>query len=335
MNQSHNIAIIGAGISGLACATALNTAGYRVTTFEKSRGVSGRLGTRVTDNWQCDHGAQYFTASNTEFALEVQRWQQAGVAALWQPSLQMFDGDKFSQKSSTKNRYIGVPTNSAPAKFLAQSLNIQTNVTVDKIERQDNSWQLSSVEHGLNPQLFDALILAIPAPQAQILLNQCAPNLATIAASVKMRGCWTLMCQFNNQLNLPFDGLFINNNLLSWVARDGAKQGRASPAKASTSQINQTETWVLHANSEWSETHIEDAPDVVANLMLSAFIQLGGEKPATFTAHRWRYADCLAYLNIACAWDANLQLGLCGDWLNGGKVQGAWLSGLLLAQKIL
>ena len=69
MNQTHNIAIIGAGISGLACATALNTAGYRVTTFEKSRGVSGRLGTRVTDNWQCDHGAQYFTASNTEFAL--------------------------------------------------------------------------------------------------------------------------------------------------------------------------------------------------------------------------------------------------------------------------
>lgn len=333
MNRSHNIAIVGAGISGLACATALNNAGCRVTIFEKSRGVSGRLSTRVTDNWQCDHGAQYFTAQNPQFALEVLRWQQAGVASLWQPRLQVFDGVNFSAKPSTKNRYIGVPTNSAPAKFLAQSLNIQTNYTIDKIERQDNGWLLSSMEHGLILQPFDKLILAIPAPQAQVLLDICAPVLAKIAAGVKMRGCWTLMCQFNSQLNLPFDGLFINNNLLSWVARDSAKQGRTSIGQ--TIQTNQTETWVLHASSEWSEAHIEDAPDLVASLMLKAFIQLGGEMPATFTAHRWRYADCMEYLNIACAWDANLQLGLCGDWLNGGKVQGAWLSGHSLAQKIL
>jgi len=26
---------------------------------------------------------------------------------------------------------------------------------------------------------------------------------------------------------------------------------------------------------------------------------------------------------------------MCGDWLNGGKVQGAWLSGLTLAHKMI
>ena len=144
MNPSQNIAIIGAGISGLACATALNNAGCRATIFEKSRGVSGRLSTRVTDNWQCDHGAQYFTAQSPQFALEIQRWQQAHVAERWQPRLQVFDGINFSEKLTTKNRYIGVPSNNAPAKFLAKNLNIQTNFTINKIERVADKWQFSS-----------------------------------------------------------------------------------------------------------------------------------------------------------------------------------------------
>jgi hypothetical protein len=30
-----------------------------------------------------------------------------------------------------------------------------------------------------------------------------------------------------------------------------------------------------------------------------------------------------------------MRLGLCGDWLHGGKVEGAWLSGRALAQQVL
>lgn len=35
-------------------------------------------------DWQCDHGAQYFTASNTEFRSQVSAWEQAGAAQVWQ-----------------------------------------------------------------------------------------------------------------------------------------------------------------------------------------------------------------------------------------------------------
>lgn len=332
MKIKPRIAIIGAGISGLACATVLKNAGFNVTVFEKSKGVSGRISTRVTDDWQCDHGAQYFTASDAQFTAEVQRWQQAGVAAEWQPRLQVFDGVSFAAKESTvntaKTRYVGVPRNTAPAKYLAQSLNVKVATTINKIERNGSVWQLLSKEHGkLTPQ-FDALILAIPSPQAQALLQQPAPALAGVAASVIMRGCWALICQFNYPLALPFDGLFVNNHLLSWVARDSAKPGRNHPA-------NNRETWLLHASSEWSEAHIEDDAETVAALMLAAFIELGGEMPQTYTSHSWRYAECVDYLKLGCVWDADLQLGLCGDWLNGGKVQGAWLSGQLLAKKLL
>ncbi|NJD31069.1 MAG: FAD-dependent oxidoreductase, partial [Gammaproteobacteria bacterium] len=41
-----NIAVIGGGIAGLACARALARADAQVTVFERSRGLGGRLGTR-------------------------------------------------------------------------------------------------------------------------------------------------------------------------------------------------------------------------------------------------------------------------------------------------
>lgn len=319
------LAIIGAGISGLACATQLKKLGFNVTIFEKSKGVSGRMSTRTKDDWQCDHGAQYFTASDGAFAAEVQRWQQAGVADVWQPILQAFDGENFSVKKSTKVRYVGTPRQTSPAKWLAQSLNVQAATTINQVNFINNQWQLASNEHGAITQTFDALILAIPSVQAQALLQISAPTLATVAASVKMQGCWTLMCRFNDALNLPFDGLFITNNLLSWVARDSAKPGR---------NVN-NETWVLHASNQWSEAHIEDDAETVAAQMIGALISLGGKMPQTYTAHRWRYADCANYLALGNVWDADLKLGLCGDWLNGGKVQGAWLSGHNLAQKLV
>lgn len=330
----QQVAIIGAGIAGLACANALQNAGLAVTLFEKSRGPSGRLSTRLAANWQCDHGAQYFTARDAEFLTEVQRWQQAGVATVWQPRLQQYDGQDFMPKVSSSARYIGMPANTAPARFLAETLVIKSETTINKIQRLptaelNQGWQLSSLEHGKIDRIFDAVILALPAPQCAPLLQQVAPDMAAVATSVIMRGCWSLMCQFDTRLALDFDGLFINGQLLSWIARDSAKPGRLGLHNRGM------ETWLVHANSEWSEAHIEDDPQQVAMLMLNAFVKISGVKPIAHTLHRWRYADCIAYLALGAVWDQAAQIGLCGDWLNQGKVQGAWLSGNCLAKKLL
>ena len=59
------IAIIGAGIAGLTCAHMLKK--YNPIIFEKSRGIGGRLATRYSDQYQFDHGAQYFTVKDKEF----------------------------------------------------------------------------------------------------------------------------------------------------------------------------------------------------------------------------------------------------------------------------
>jgi len=65
------IAIIGAGISGLALANTIKN-NADVELFEKSRGFGGRVATRRANDFNFDHGAQFFKAKTLEFQNYIQ-----------------------------------------------------------------------------------------------------------------------------------------------------------------------------------------------------------------------------------------------------------------------
>lgn len=338
--EAAPIAVIGAGIAGLACAELLAQAGQRVEVFDKSRGPAGRMSTKRGDDagvaWQCDQGAQYFTVRDADFHAQVQRWVQAGAAALWPGRIGSHGVSGFVPSSTALARYVGTPRMTAPANYLMRTLRelaappmpVQFHLqsAVQALEAQGGAWQLRTLEAGVLPQSYRAVLLAMPAPQAVALLNPVAPDGAALAASATMSGCWAVMLRCSAAVNLPIDGAFIDGGPLSWIARDSSKPGRTGP-----------ETWLLHASAEWSEAHIEDAAASVCAALLQAFAALGGPDPASVqaTAHRWRYADSAPALTAGCWWNADARLGACGDWLNGGKVEGAWLSGRALARSAL
>ncbi|RKR27051.1 hypothetical protein C8C93_2313 [Acidovorax sp. 93] len=326
------IAIVGAGLAGLSCAQALLQAGHTVHVFDKARGPSGRMSTRRAEDdsgpWQCDHGAQYFTARDPAFRAEVARWQQAGVAALWDARLASFDGTAWTTPATSLERFVGTPRMTSPAAWLVQHLGepalAQWQTTVQRLDHTEGGWAITSAEHGLHSPRYSAVLLAVPAPQAVPLLTPLAPAGAALAASARMRGSWAVMLRYAGPVALPWEGAFINTGPLRWVARDSSKPGRTGQ-----------ETWLLHASPEWSEAHIEDSAESVTTALLAAFAALGGPAPLAATAHRWRYADTEPALTQGSWWNAQMRLGLCGDWLHGGKVEGAWLSGRALAQQVL
>jgi hypothetical protein len=318
------VAVIGAGIAGLACATALQQAGLAVRVFDKSHGAGGRMSTRRGEDWQCDHGVQYFTARDALFRDEVNRWQHAGVVSLWQPRLAVLPDPAHHTQLDPPQRFVGTPGMSAPARWLARRLNLTTLTTVRQLQRRDDGWRLFSDEHGWLPTPHAAVVLALPAPQCVPLLQAAARELAAQAAQIVMRGNWTLMLRYDHPTALPFDAAFVNDGPLRWVACDSSKPGRDGET-----------CWVLHASPEWSDAHLEDTPEAVSEILLAAFAQLGAPSPAAWSAHRWRYADANPALNVGALWQADSGIGVCGDWLNGGKVEGAWLSGQSLAQRIM
>lgn len=323
-SKQISVAIIGAGISGLSCATRLQKLGFEVEVYEKSRGVSGRMSTRNGDDWNADHGAQYFTARDPLFIEELNHWIQSEAASIWHPRLKVFKEGQWHNSIASEYRYVGTPNMTAPGKFLARNLSIQLNQTIDHIAFEKGKWSLHSIEGGDIQKQFDWLVLALPASQALALTQQMDMKIKGLVSNANMQGCWTVIVSPDQNLNTDFDAAFVNNEIISWISRNNSKPNRIG-----------REVWTIHANPQWSQEWIELDRDAAAKLILDCAKKLGLDFGRSKNSiHRWRYAS--GHINPASGPIINqdLKLGFCGDWLHGGRVEGAWLSGYELASQI-
>jgi len=323
MKQIRSVAVIGAGVAGLACASTLQAGGLEVHVFEKSRGVGGRMSTRRSDGWQCDHGAQYFTATDPAFAAEVQRWICQGAAAPWPMRLASIGPQREMTMIDSSDRYVGTPRMTSPASLMAASLNIRLQTTVSAIERREGLWHLNSLENGPLGHGVDALVLAAPAPQAAHLSRGRGISFESRISQATMLPCWAVMAQ-TNDADPGFDAAFIEASPLSWIACNSSKPGREG-----------SRTWLLHANPQWSQRHLEEPEEIVISELAAVFREITGLSILTRTAHRWRYAMADEALDDGFLFDRDMQAGACGDWTHSNRVQGAWLSGTLLARAML
>ena len=328
------VAVIGAGLSGLACAERLIGRGWPVTVFDKGRAPGGRMATRRADAGggaedagpRFDHGAQYFTARDPRFRGRVDGWVAQGVAAPWTGRIVRI-GKDGNVEESPGERFVGTPGMTAPARLLARSVAPRSGVRVAEVIPGDDGWRLRD-EAGRDLGSYGRVAVAVPSPQAVPLLAE-APDLAAAAADAVMAGCWSVMARFPQPLGPDYDGAFVTDSPLSWIARDSSKPGRDAGGG---------ETWVLHGSPEWSQRHIEDDPAEVIARLTAAFRELAGIGPAEadhLAAHRWRFSIPVRGLDRECLYDPERGLGACGDWCLGGRVEGAFLSGLALADRIL
>lgn len=320
-HKRKKIAVIGAGIAGLSCATQLKKLGHEVEIYEKSRGPSGRMSTRHGDNFTADHGAQYFTARNPQFIEELNSWIENNVAAVWEPKLKVYEASQWRDTSNKDVRYVGIPNMNSPGKYLAQSLSVNHLQTITSIEQKNNQWTLHSQESGEIHHKFDWLILAIPAPQVINLCNSNLQDIIEIAKKAHMKACFTLMSTFNQPTNVEFDAAFVNNEIISWICKNNSKPGRDG-----------LESWTIHTNPEWSEQFADLDLNSAQDLIIACAQKIGLDpQNAQNSIHRWRYANGFIDSIPEFLVNANKQIGACGDWLHGGRVEGAWLSGHKLA----
>lgn len=315
------VAVVGAGIAGLACATVLRDAGHEVRVFEKSRGVGGRMATRRTDHGTFDHGAQYFTARDPRFRRVVEGWLAEGVIAPYEGHIVSLRSGVTAALSHEELRYVAMPGMTAPCRALAKDLEILFECTVTAVTPGEDGWRVSWDEGGESG--FAALVLAVPAAQA-LPLCSAVPALAAQVSGGSHSPCWAVMARYETALPVGFDAAFIADAPVGWAMRDASRPGRLAG-----------ERWVLHATAEWSKAHLEDDAVSVAPLLLAAFHAATGvdARAIDARAHRWRYALSPG-LGAGCLWDAQHRIGACGDWCADGRIEGAWLSGVALASRL-
>ena len=336
-DDTPRVAVVGAGVSGLACARVLQDAGYEVTVFDKGRAAGGRACSRRRESTQFDHGAQYFTVKDDRFRTYADAWVEAGVVAPWDARIAAVEGETVEEKG-TPPFLVGVPAMNALPKHLAADLKVHSGRRVRELRRDGDQWELR-LDDGEAAGGFGAVVVTAPAPQTAALLDGHG-ELSAAVLKAKHRACWAALVEYPTDPNLPFDGAFLNDdtlpdgspNPLSWAAREGSKPKRPGGPAA----------WTLHADPDWSEAHVDRDPTDVLPELTAAFAAIVTRStgktlpdPAAATAHRWRYAyvaePALKPGDGECLYDAALNLGAAGDWCVGGRVEGAFLSGVALA----
>lgn len=316
----RSIAIVGAGLAGLACARTLAAHGVAVSLLDKGRAPGGRLATRRVEHegqlLAFDHGAQYLTARGPLFRAML--------------------GATGARPWPSEDRFVGMPRMSGIPRQLADGLPLELQREVTSVTGAPGAWRLlhrNAGARGPDPAAaspesgpFDAVVLAMPAPQAQALLRGPAPHLAGVLEQVRMAPCWTLMAAFPERLPLP-DTVRLSGGPIGWAARDSSKPGRDAA----------TECWVVQAAPDWTRAHLELSPAEVAPLLQAAFAALAGgtlPEPLFLATHRWRYALVEAPLGAPCLWDPDLRLGAAGDWCIAARAEAATDSGAAIASVI-
>ncbi len=310
--MTTHIAIVGAGIAGLAAARRLRTAGIACTLFDKSRGLGGRMATRREGDLRFDHGAQYFSARGPRFQSAVEEWCEAGLAAEW------FEG-----------AYVGTPGMSGPARGMLAGETVVGGCRVTALRRLATGWMVLTAEGPVATPgngAFSAVILALPAPQ--IVPLAATAGLAMPALDgVRYAPCWALMLGYSAPTRFDWDRIRPEDGAIAWIARDSAKPGRSGA----------TECVVVHAAPDWSRQHLEHSPVDVAGALASMLHDRYGIAGETMfaAAHRWRYALVEQPTGTPCLWDAGSRLGACGDWCLGPRVEAAFDSGEAMAEVVI
>jgi predicted NAD/FAD-dependent oxidoreductase len=314
--SAARVAVIGAGISGIAAAQALQRRGVEVVVIDRGHRIGGRMAARTLrgtgmayDGRLVDVGAAYLTASEPGFQAVVDSWVARGLAREWTDTLATADADGRTGVVGGPMRYAAPEGLRSLVEDLAADLPLVVNPqAVEDVVRDGAGVRVDGTA-------FDAVVLAMPGAQALDLLGD-DDALAEVLVRQVYDPTLTLVAAYDERCWEPFEAMFVNDSaLLTLVADDGRRRGDDAPVL------------VAHSAAVLAARHLDDplgaAPELLAALRRSVGTTAD---PAWFDVRRWSLARPRRTEGAAFAFDGTV--GLCGDaWGATSRIETAWTSG--------
>lgn len=297
-----DVVVVGAGLSGLACARRCVDAGLRVQVLDRGRRPGGRLGARTSDGHEVDLGAPYCTVSDDRFRAVADDWTARGLLRAWTDTFRVADAHGLGEAKPGPMRYAAPGGMRSLAEDLARGLDVERRV-------------VGTV--GPGPEVDGtparAVVLAMPGPQAVRLLTDPALQ---AAAAQPYAPAIAVAARFAERSWPEFDAAFVSDLPIRWLADDGRSRGDGAPVL------------VAHTRSDVASIHLS-APEAAAASVLDAMRRVLGVPldPIDVIVHRWSFAhpreprDRTFFLTPE-------GVGFCGDgWSERSRVEAAWCSG--------
>ncbi|MDX1334445.1 MAG: FAD-dependent oxidoreductase [Gammaproteobacteria bacterium] len=325
-NAPDTIAIVGTGMAGLTCATSLQLTCPNVTLFEQAFHPGGRMSTYRKKGHEFDDGLQYFTAIDERFQYTLEPWLEEGVVAEWEGWCVDLDAGNFLRRDDHAKRYVAVPRMNALMTYLAGLCEIEYGCRISSIKPTEQGNVLYD-QFGRELGTFDRVVLAMPPSASMPLIEDIETPVKQELEQVSMTAVWTLLMSFDQPTGLFFDSAFVAKSPLDWISRNNSKPGRTG-----------RESWVAVATPEWTEQYQKYSESEIRELLYQAFVDaVGGlqDKPDFMDMEFWPDAKTIQVAGKDYLYDAELGIGLCGDWCLGTRLESAFLSGLAMANQLI
>ncbi len=344
-----DIAVVGAGLTGILCAQLLKTAGFSVVVVEKSRGLGGRVATRRLPESCADHGARFLQDQGDYSRQFIQALSDRQIIYPWINQIYQLQPDGSLQSSPLSQPGYAAPTGlTAIAKTLATGLDVwRSRRVIAMTANSSQGWTLTLDAMPDSDQITlaaKAVILAIPAPQAVTLLE---PLIATGLSTdwlaqlqqVTFDPCITAIATYPAQYQadlakIPWSAVTSPNHpLLDWVSLETRKRSLGEVASPEHPIV------VIQSNAAFAHEHL-DAKDLnpVGQILLDAAAKIllpWLDQPEVLQVHRWRYAFVNQALEQPCLSTKNPQPLVCGgDWCGYQQIESALKSGEAIANQM-
>lgn len=314
------IIVVGAGISGIACARVLAGAGLPVTVVDRGHRIGGRMASRLLDERPVDTGAQYFTVTDPRFASAVAELEASGVVRPWTDTFTVLSGDAAPVTKPGPVRWGAPAGMRSVVETLAAGLQVREGAVQSVVAGADGL--------RVDGTAASAVVLAMPDGQAVPLLGDGleahAADLDRAWEPVLALTAWwpTRVWDLDGAF---VAGAFVNDDPdLAWIADDGSRRGDGAPVL------------VAHSTPGFAAPHVPD-PQAALPAMAAALQRVLGLTSAPTGTHlqRWSMARPTgSRTQPFLLTDAGL--GVCGDgWGPVSKVEGAFLSGAALGDALV
>lgn len=303
-----DVTVVGGGISGLACARAVQDAGRSVRVLDRGRRVGGRLSSRTIEGRAVDLGASYFVVGEAErFGHVVADWAERDLARPWTDTFVVVDAEGNQTPKPGPMRWAAPLGLRSLALDLAEGVDVVSERVVER-----------AGPHRVDGEETGEVVLAMPGPQAARLTDALTGDDSPWEPVIAVVLRW-------EERRWPEDlhGAFTDGDAdVAFIADDGDRRGDGAPVL------------VVHSTADRARVHLDDPDGAIAPVLEATrrLLRIDAE-PVSTLAHRWTFARPSE--TTGRPFLRTPGLSMCGDaWGESAAVRTAWSSGDALGRAL-